>query len=271
MTNELQNSDVFAEDLTQAQETENLEQEQGTELATDSETQHEEKAEADVNQEAVQKAINKQHAKYREEERKRKEAEEKLAEYQRKEQELQAQRFSNLPEKPDPFDDDYEAKAQAYEQSLTEKIKFDAQQEFLQQQQLQQQQLEQAQRSQELQKKADEYTNRAKSLGVNQNDMAVIGQKLAEAGMNEQLALAVLDDPEGPLIAKYLSTNLAELDALQSGNPYLAGAKMVEIKEKAMALKPKTSNAPAPATKVEQQAVDPEAGMLKHAKGGRFE
>lgn len=272
MNEELQNSEVTAEDLTQSQETENLERDQGAELAPDSETQHEEKAEADVNQDAVQKAINKQHAKYREEERKRLEAEEKLAEYQRKEQELQAQRFSNLPEKPDPFDDDYETKFAAYERALSDKAKFDAQQELVQQQQLQQQQLEQAQTAEQNRVRFESYVNKANELGISNQEIELINQGLIANGLtNESLAIALMEDAEGPLLAKYLSANPVELDALQNLNPFLAADKMAEIKEKAQALKPKTSNTPPPAAKVDQQAVDPEAGQLKFVKGGTFD
>jgi hypothetical protein len=269
MTDELQNELV---DSQESFEEENLETEnQGAELAPDSETQHEQQAEADVNQEAINKAINKKHFEARQAERERDEALKKLADIERKQQEKMAAKISDMPEAPDPFDDDYEAKLERYKTAIEQKAQYDAQQGFLREQQLQQQQLEQAKKTQEIQEKAQTYEQRAKELGISQEDMQNTGQTLISAGISEELAVALLEDKDGPIISKYLSANLNELDSLQSANPYLAGAKLSEIKQKAQALKPKTSKTPPPATKVEQQAVDPEIGSLKHAKGGSFE
>ena len=54
-------------------------------------------------------------------------------------------------------------------------------------------------------------------------------------------------------------------------NPILAGAKYAELKVKASALKPKTSSTPAPATILQGNGVDPEAGKYTHIKGAKFE
>lgn len=273
MTDELQNGSL---DSGIDSGVEDLDLEQGAELATDSDAQHEEKAEVaesntDVNQDAVQAAINKQHAKYREEERKRKEVEQQLEEYRRKENEALAARVSALPEFPDEFDDNYDEKLAEYKKAVHDKAMYDAQQQLQQQQLQQQQQMEQARLSQEFQQKALTYEERAKEFGISEQDVKTIGQTLVSSGLNEQLAVALLDDPEGPLIAKYLSSNIAEIDALQNVNPYLAGAKLVEVKQKAQAFKPKTSSTPEPPTRLEGGAVDPDAGQYKYVKGGSFE
>lgn len=270
MTDELQSGSIDSDESLVA---ENLDSnEQGAELAPDSETQHEQQAGADVNQKAIQKAINKQHKMYREEERKRIELENELKSYREKEQQAQAQQFSAMPAKPDPFDDDYDEKFAKWESAIKQKAEYDAQQNFLEQQRLQQQQQEQARIAADNQKKAESYANNAKNFGITSDELVSISQTLVSGGLqDENLALALLEDPEGALVAKYLSANLTELDELQNANPYLAASKMAEIKQKAQALKPKTSKTPPPADRVDQRAVDPEAGALKHAKGGSFE
>lgn len=266
MTDELQSGSL---DSDESLDTENL-HEQGAELATDSDTQHEPKAEVETesnhDQDAVQKAINKQHAKYREEERKRLEVERQLEEYKRKEQEKEASKYNSLPERPDPFDDDYDAKFAQYEQALRDKAAFDAKQQFEQQQQQQFQQQEQARLQQEIQATVQSYEQRATEFGVDVQEVRQAGDVLVQAGINEQLADALLKDPDGPLLTKYLAANLADLEQLQ-GNPYLAASKMAEIKEKAQALKPKNSNAPEPPTRVEGKAVDLDANKYQHVQG----
>lgn len=265
---ELQNDSIEPIQSEESQEVENLEQ--GAELAPDSETQHEQKAEADVNQDAIQKVINKKHFEAKEAERKAAEFQKQLEEYQRKEMEAQASRFQSLPEAPDPFEDNYDEKLKSYQQAIYEKAKFDAQNEAYQQQTLQQQQLEQAKKAQELQAKAQTYESRAKELGISKEEVQLTGQTLVNAGLNEDLANAILEDSDGPLMAKYLSANLSDLEVLQSSNPYLAGAKLNEIKQKANALKPKSSKAPEPATIVKGSTVDTESKRFVHSKGATF-
>ena len=272
MTDELQNGSF---DSDESLEAENLEQ--GAELATASEEQHEEntQAETEVNQEAINKVINKKHFEKMEAERKAKEAADKAAELEEKLKQYEAQQVGEVPSFPDRWeyesDEDFAKAQREYNDALTRKAAYDAQQaQTLQAQQAQQQQ-ELIRQQQELQQKAISYTENASKFGISAEELKTAGGKVASYGASEGLTMAILADEEGPLITKYLATNPVEVEELSAMNPYQAGAKLVEIKSKAQALKPKTSNTPPPATKVDQQAVDPEAGQMKYAKGGSFE
>ena len=48
------------------------------------------------------------------------------------------------------------------------------------------------------------------------------------------------------------------------------GMRLVELKQKASALKPKTSNTPSPATNLQGNGVDPEAGKYKNLAGTKY-
>ena len=249
-----------------------IENQDGAELAPASEAQHEEQAQVEtVNQDAINKAINKKHFEAKQAERERDEALAKVAEFEKKQQEQLAAQVGDIPPMPDAFDDDFDAKVKARDDALLRKAEFDAQQNlYLQQQQFQQQQ-EQQRRAEEVQKQAANYTDKAKEYGISNEELNKAGNLVASYGVSDDLTMAILSDSEGPLITQYLAANPMEISALNSGNPYIAGAKLAEIKIKASALKPRTSNAPEPATKVQGSSVDADANQYQHIKGAKFE
>ena len=81
----------------------------------------------------------------------------------------------------------------------------------------------------------------------------------------------ILQDTDGPLITKHLAANPQDGYQLASMSPYSVGQFLDGIKTKASALKPRTSNAPEPASKVSGSAVDPNANRFPLTKGATFE
>ena len=65
---------------------------------------------------------------------------------------------------------------------------------------------------------------------------------------------------DGYFIAKHLAANLVEASEFNSLSPVQQGMKLVELKQISSALKPKTSNTPAPATNLTGNG----AGEQKH-------
>lgn len=281
MSEELQNdfeeSSVIDEQSEVTNENEQVaDHEDGAELATASEEQHEENTQDDsVNQDAVQAAINKQHAKYREEERKRKEVEKQLEEYQAKERELEAQSFQSIPPIPDEFDyattEEYEKAKSDRDALIAKKAVFDHQEALrvqAQQNQLQQQQLEQQQAVQDA---YTSYSSKVQELGIDANKMQQAGQ-LVEQSVSNDMVMAILADEVGPQITLHLAENPDDLAALNNLNPIIAGAKFAEIKQKASATKKQQSTkAPKPATRVEGGGVDVDAGKYPLISGAKFE
>lgn len=270
---ELQNDqDNFEPEVdNEVEEVENLEQEE-SESAPDSEAEHETpQKEVDAKQEAINKAINKKHFEAQQAKREAEELKRKLDEYERRERELQAQQYENIPPMPDPFDDDYEAKLAARDKALVAQAHFRAQQETYKQQQQRLEQEKQARELEEFNSQVTKYGARAKELGINQGELQQAANTVAEIGLSDDLVKFIIADKDGPLIVKYLAANPSDGIDLAQANPYQAGAKLTEIKSKALSLKPKTTKAPPPPTDVVGKGASKDLTKLPQIRGAKFE
>lgn len=271
MSNELQNDSAESEVIESA-EIEN--QDDGAELAPASEAEHEEQPQVDEEakkQESIQKVINEKTFKAKQAEREANELREKLEKIEAEKREQMAQQVGDIPPMPDAFDDDFDKKVKARDEALLKKAQFDSQQLLYQQQQQQLQQQKELAKQAEIQKAATSYASKATELGIKQEELQVAANTVATYGLNDDLVVHILNDPDGPLITQHLAANAQDGIDLASMNPYEVGAFLNEIKQKASALKPKTSNAPAPATKIDGKGADPELGKYKNLGGVKFE
>jgi len=199
-----------------------------------------------------------------------------LAAKEKENEELRAkipeQQRPDVPDVPDPFalsDEEYRKQLADREQALIQQAHYDAVQEA---QRAEQQRLieEQARLQQEaMMESVKTYATRAKQFGVSQEDLQVAGNTVAQFGINDDLVNYILQDDHGPLITKYLSQNLTELEGLsQMGTAQAAIRIATEIKDKAAALKPKVNTAPAPIDTPQGAGVAPKS---KGPKGATFE
>lgn len=270
MSETLQNDEYVEELDSDDTEVEEVNESQPEDLATDSDGEHEEKPDdseqKQVNQNAVNEAINRQHRKYQEEKRKNDELEQRLSQLQPKEQ------APEILSRPDPFDDDYDTKLTAYEQSIRQSAQYEyaqqQQQQILQQQRAYQQQKMQA----DLTTKAATYAEKAKGYGINPQELQQAGQLVASMGLSEDVAMFILEDEQGPLITRHLAINHVDAEAIIGMAP-LQAAMYIErtIKPKTAALKKKQTNAPAPATKIQGRGGDKDTGKYRFSSGANFE
>lgn len=221
-----------------------------------------------INQEAINKAINKKHFEKMQALRERDAALARLAQ-------LEQQIPKNdivVPELPDPYDDNYRQKMQEREAIIAYKAVMDAQKAQMEAQRVYNRQIEQQKQYQQLEHSVKSYTDKAKSYGISEAELAAAGQAVADYGISNDLTIAILNDSDGALITRYLASNPAEIEALNSLNPY-GQAIYIErnIRGKATALKPKHSNAPKPPTMVDGRGVDPILGKYPLLKGAKFE
>ena len=269
---QLQNEEAIIEE--DSAEVENHIIDDGAELATDSEQEHEKQPEVDEEakkQEAIQKVINEKTFKAKQAEREAQEYKAKLDAYEAEERKRAEQQATVIPEMPDPFDDDFDEKVKARDEAILRKAAFDSQNNYyLQQQQAQQQQEAQA-KAEQLQKSMISYSSKAQELGIKQEELQAAGNTVAQYGLSDDLVMYILADTDGPLITKHLAANPQEGFELASMSPYKVGQFLDGIKQKAGALKPKTTNAPKPATNLTGNGADPELGRYKNLKGAKFE
>lgn len=271
MSEELQNDSVESEAI-EAAEIEN--QDTGAELAPASEAEHEAQPQVDEEakkQEAIQKVINEKTFKAKQAEREAEELRQKLAAIEAEKQKQLEQQVQVIPPMPDAFDDDYDEKVRARDEALLRKAQFDTQQQvFLQQQQIQQQQEAQA-KQQQIQQSLTRYTQKATELGVKQEELQAAANTVAQYGLSDDLVLHILADDSGPLITKHLANNPQDGFELANMSPYVAGTFLANIKQKASALKPKTTQAPEPATNLDGKGVDKELGKYQFISNAKFE
>lgn len=266
-------SDSMESEVIESEVIENQEIE--TDLATVSEAEHEEQPQVDeeaAKQEAINKTINKKHFRAMQAERERDEANAKVAEFQRKEREAQAAQVNILPEWPDDFDDNFEQKKADYIEAVERKARFNEHQNiYAQNQQFNQQQAAQAKQL-EAAKLQNDFTSNAKKLGASDEEFNSVITTLNSQGLTSDTAdLIMRIGEDGYLVSKYLAANPLEAQEFINSGLGMQGFKLAELKQKASVLKPKTSNAPKPATNLQGNGVDPGAGKYKNLSGTRYE
>ena len=245
-------TELQPDDLIDNQESEDQTEVDETDTGSDSAPDTAEKREKEVlfNEEqqrifndAIATKVHKQREAEREAERLRKELEETRAK-------LPQQARPAVPDAPDPFsasDKEYQERLRQREEAIAKAAQWDAQQSLIKQQQ--------QEREQELARKQQEvmantvktYSERAVQLGIKPEELQVAGNTVATFGIDDSLTQFILSDDHGPLITKYLSTNLLELEELRNLPPTMAAVRISSvIKPKLAALKPKTPSAPDP-------------------------
>ena len=223
-----------------------------------------------VAQEKANKAFNTLYGKNKQGERDLEAANLKIANFEQGERERQAAAVGNIPPMPDSFDEDFDAKVKQRDEAIIAQANYNAQNNaYLQQQQFTQQQDAQAQQV-KVQESMASYSQKATELGIKQEELQAAGSVVANYGLSQDLIMHILGDSDGPLITKHLAANPQDGHQLASMSPFAVGQFLDGIKTKASALKPKTSNAPSPATNLQGNGVDPEAGKYKYISGATF-
>ena len=238
-------------------------QDDGADLATDSEQGHEEKPEASQN-ENMQKVINRKHAEKMDAERRADAAEARLKEFESKQQQQEPENpvLSDFPDSDEVAD---------YNQKLRTRISWENQQSYSQQEYNRVQQEAASTKQVEFTKKGEAYTERAKSLGVSAKELQDAGNTVASYNLSEDIVLGILEDDQGALITTYLANNPMALEELKSLSPYRAALYMEsKVRPKIGTRKPKTSNTPPPAKRVDGKASDPESKRYPQLKGAKF-
>lgn len=246
MTNELQTDEsgtTLDTDPIETNEAEAVSAESGAELAPATDVEQEKPTDG------AQKAINKQHAKYREEERKRITAEAETKELKEKLNALEVNKEDvTIPPLPDSYDEDFEDKMKVRDEAITRKATQDAQQKNAIEQQNATAEAAQRVEQERITSLVNDYDKQIVTLGLDPTEIRTAGDKVIEYGISAELAEHIIQQEDGPLITKYLAANPIIVDELRYMTPIQAALKInSDIKLAASALKPQASNAPDPA------------------------
>lgn len=240
----------------------------GEQVPVESEVQVDEVA---VAQEKANAAFNKQYGEKKQLERDLAAQREINSKHEQAERERQAAAVGDIPVMPDQFDDDFEAKVKQRDDAIIAQANYNATNNaYLQQEQLSQQQAAQAQNA-KVQESMASYSQKATELGIKQEELQAAGEQVATYNLSQDLVMHILADSDGPLITKHLAANPQDGYQLASMSPFAVGQFLDNIKTKASALKPKTSNAPAPVDSLQGTTSDFEAKQFKHIGGSEIE
>ena len=154
----------------------------------------------------------------------------------------------NVPDVPDPYEDDYETRLRERDDAIRASAAFDAG-ERVRQEHAQREQQTAAHTAQTKQnERVQSYADRAKTLGMTPAELESAGTRVNQFGIDNAVANLIISDDQGPLITKYLSENPVEMETLSSMDAMSAGIRIATVvKQKAAALGNKQRNAPDPA------------------------
>lgn len=224
-----------------------------------------------VAQEKANAAFNKQYGEKKQLERDLAAQREINSKHEQAERDRQTAAVGDIPDMPDSFDDDYDAKLLVRDEAIRAQANHAAMNNaYVQQQQLTQQQAVQAQQV-KVQESVVSYTAKATELGINKEELSTIGSTVANYGLSDELVMHILADSDGPLIAKHLAANAQDGYELANMSPYAVGSFLNNIKEKAIALKPKTSKTPAPVDSLQGTTSDFESKQYKYLEGSSID
>jgi hypothetical protein len=191
-----------------------------------------------------QREVNKQHRKYREEQRRADALQKQLDELQSK---VKPASEVKIPPLPESWDENFEEKLRERDEAIQRKAAQDAiKQQQADAEALAQREAETRQREQS-QKREAKFIENAEALSVDAKELDEAQSAVIEYGITPDIAVALLEDSHGPLMVKYLAANPLELGELISARPVEAGMRLAEIKAKASAPK-QTTSAPVPPT-----------------------
>jgi hypothetical protein len=230
---------------------------QESELATDTEeTKPEPQGSVDgieiEGPDGFKKAIDKQHKKFREQERRANDLEQRLKDFESRQPALED---VVVPPIPDSWDENYEAKIRLRDEAFRKQ----AQNEYGNAQRKEQQanteresQRAEYDRAQALQK---QFAVNTEKLGLKEDELMAAQNAVVEYGVTPELANALLEDADGPLMVQYLAANPLDLYDITQASPLKSGLLLAQVKIKAASLRKKVSSAPDPANSSSGRAV----------------
>ena len=212
------------------------------------ETEEKETHEGFIDLESHQKDVNVQHKKFRDQERGRVAAEERAATAERKFQELQSRNNAVvIPPIPDKYSDNFDAEMRSRDRAIEAKTAQDAELKQAQDQRLKDNEASVATQNQAITDKVAGFDSNMVALGLNPVETKADADAVISFGVSNNFQDILLEDPDGPLLVKYLAANPIEVEKMNGMSTLgLVNHINSDVRAKASLLRPQTSNAPNP-------------------------
>jgi len=204
------------------------------------------KTEAELNQEAINKRIDKLTFEKHEERRKREALEAKLAERDAQDKARTPKKIV-IPPMPDAYDPEYQAKLTERDNAIQAKAKADAAAELEVQRTREVQEARQREQREEFRRQTDAMYTSAGKVGIKKEDIQKAEQTVALFVTDPSLAQFILAHEDSALIVNHLASNVQELEKLSKlPATYAAAHIAAKIAPEAKKFKPRKSKAPDP-------------------------
>lgn len=255
---ELQNDltpDEYLEEV--EDQVEEPDQQQAADSEPASEPEHEQNEEDDaakaINQEAVDAAIAKQHAKYREEQRKRKALEQEL-------ESLKQRGVSNDPEpeifQVDPYAADLNEQLKARDDSVRNHQAWQERQKQREAEKSEYQRSQEAERHQTQQQRVENYLNQAKELKISETDLNSAMSSVGRYQLGPEFAEYLMGDDKGVALTLQLSKQPALLAELSTMTPNQAILHVERTVRSKLDIKPRSGGGKPPPKRIKGKAAD---------------
>ena len=192
-----------------------------------------------------QKDVNVQHKKFRDEERGRVAAEEKLT---AAEKELEGLRTTEVVIPTiDPYSDTFAADIVAPDEAVKKQADIDATNEQTVQQRKAKDEARLTEESAALNKRVETFNSNLVNHGLNADEVKAAAEDVIGSGASDVFQDVLLDDKDGALMVMYLKSHPIEAEQINAMPTLeLVNHLNTEIRPKALLLKPQTSTAPEP-------------------------
>lgn len=193
-------------------------------------------------------AINRQHSKYREAERAKQDTQAQLTAANGRISEFESnQPEPIIPPMPDSFDDDFDEKVAIRDATIVAVAQHNQTQANIAQANANATQEAQNAAQQVQAQNAQTLVENAATLGISNDDLGKAAAVVGSYNISPEIRTGLMTDPDGPVMLAYLAANPLEIENLQSMGVFDASNHLgTVIRQKASALKPKTSDAPPP-------------------------
>lgn len=195
-----------------------------------------------------QQDVNRQHKKYRDEERVRVKETSRADTAERELEELQAKNAEVvIPPVPDKYSDTFEADIKERDDAIAAQEKQNATNELAVAERKKKDDARLTEEEAVLTKRVAGFDSNMVSHGLNPADTKAAADTVIGYGISTAFQDVLLEDPDGPLFVQYLADNPLELEEMDKMSTFQLVTHMNgEIRQKALLLKPKTSGAPNP-------------------------
>ena len=177
----------------------------------------------------------------------------------------------NIPEIPDPYDDDYEDKVKIRDEAIASAAAYDLNKANIEKEHQTQAELAAKNAQEADQKLLNDYAENVKNAGIDDAEMIKRETVVASYIQDRELSRHIMSLEDAPHIVSFLAANPTEAEKLSNMNPINAGVYIAtNVLPNAQKLKPETTKTPEPLDIPSGKGAKTPDPNDKYMSGGEF-